>query len=283
MGCGPETGRIPRVSRRSRTVVVSFLGAVVRPQGNWMPIAGAVDLMTQVGVDAPSLRTAVFRLKERGWLESETRNGARGYVLTDHALATLAAGDEVIWHARQPANLDEGWCIINFSVPESIRPKRYQLRSHLSHLGFGNIGTAMWIAPARMRSAAVKAVAELGLEEYAAIFVGGYVGTQDLTALLYESWDLTGIDRSYREFIDAYGKVIASTEPREAFETYLGVVDHWRRLPFRDPGLPREVLDPDWSAPAAAALFERLARALERPAMKHAATYWPQNDTALGG
>ncbi len=264
------------MSSRSRTVVVSFLGAVVRPLGDWMPIAGAVDLMTQVGVDAASVRTAVFRLKERGWLASETRNGARGYALTDHALATLAAGDEVIWHARQPADLDEGWCIINFSVPESIRTKRYQLRSHLANLGFGNIGTAMWIAPARMRAAAEKAVAELGLDKYAAIFVGDYVGTQDLTGLLYESWDLAGIDRSYREFIDEYGGIATSTvEPRPAFATYLGLVDHWRRLPFRDPGLPRQVLDPAWSAPAAATLFERLVEALEKPALAHAATYWP--------
>jgi phenylacetic acid degradation operon negative regulatory protein len=264
------------MSNRSRTVVVSFLGAVVRPMGDWMPIAGAVDLMTQVGVDAPSVRTAVFRLKERGWLVSETRNGARGYALTEHAAAVLAAGDEVIWHARQPADLANGWCIVNFSVPESLRAKRHQLRAHLASLGFGNVGTAMWIAPARMRGSAEQAVAELGLDEYAAIFVGDYVGTQDLTGLLYESWDLDGIDRSYREFIEAYGGVAASIDPRAAFATYLGLVDHWRRLPFRDPGLPREVLDPAWSAPEATALFERLVAALEKPALEHAAEYWPK-------
>jgi phenylacetic acid degradation operon negative regulatory protein len=267
---------MPVMSRRSRTVVVSFLGAVVRPLGDWMPIAGAVDLMTQVGVDAASVRTAVFRLKERGWLVSETRHGARGYALTDHATATLAAGDEVIWHARQPADLDEGWCIINSSVPESIRSKRYQLRSHLSHLGFGNVGTAMWIAPARMRGAAERAVTELGLGQHAAIFVGDYVGTQDLRGLLYESWDLAGIDKSYREFIGEYAGLVPPTEPGAAFATYLGLVDHWRRLPFRDPGLPHEVLDPDWSAPEAAALFERLVAALEKPALEHAAASWPQ-------
>jgi phenylacetic acid degradation operon negative regulatory protein len=273
---------MPAMSTRSRTVVVSFLGAVVRPLGSWMPIAGAVDLMTQVGIDAPSVRTAVFRLKERGWLVSETRDGARGYALTEQATATLAAGDEVIWHARKPADLGAGWCIVNFSVPESIRAKRYQLRSHLASLGFGNIGTAMWIAPARMRTAAERAVAELGLGEYAAIFVGDYVGTQDLTALLYESWDLDAIDRGYQDFISTYGATVDSvgsavrTDPRRAFETYLGLVDHWRRLPFRDPGLPHEVLDPAWSGPEAAALFERLVAGLEKPALEHAAAYWPK-------
>ena len=266
------------MSTRSRTVVVSFLGAVVRPQGNWMPIAGAIDLMTQVGVDAASVRTAVFRLKERGWLDSETRHGARGYALTDHALATLAAGDEVIWHARQPAHLADGWCVVNFSVPESQRGRRDQLRSHLSSLGFGNAGTAMWIAPGRMRPAAEQAIAELGLTDFSAVFAGHYVAGQDLRELVRRSWDLAGIDRRYAEFLDRFGTgpgVRDGVDDREAFVAYLGLVDHWRKLPFRDPGLPSELLPDDWRAAEAAHLFERLVEHLEARALAHAAQRWP--------
>lgn len=276
-----EPGSAPQ-GRRSRTVVVSFLGSFVRRMGNWMPIAGTVDLMTQFGLDAPGVRTAVFRLKERGWLVPESRGGVRGYALTAQATATLAAGDEVIWHARQPADLADGWCVVNFSVPESARAKRHQLRAHLAHLGFGNIGTAMWIAPARMQAAAENAIAELGLDKYAAIFAGDYIGTQDLSTLLYQSWDLAGIDQRYREFIARYGEVArdlearAAIDPERAFVTYLGVVDHWRKLPFRDPGLPRELLADDWSAPAASALFEKLVAILEGRALAHAAGYWPK-------
>ena len=98
-----DTGPSGTPNRQSRTTVVTFLGAVVRPLGDWMPIAGTVDLLGQAGLDAPSVRTAVHRLKGNGWLESEARDGARGYALTPAALETLAAGDEVIWHARPPA------------------------------------------------------------------------------------------------------------------------------------------------------------------------------------
>lgn len=278
-----ETAPAAQQSQRSRTTVVTFLGAVVRPLGDWMPIAGAVDLLTQVGLDAPSVRTAVHRLKRNGWLASETRAGVRGYALTSTALATLAAGDEVIWHARKPADPADGWCIVHFGVPESLRAKRHQLRAHLSHLGFGNVGTALWIAPARMREAAEQAVSELGLESYAAIFVGGYQGTQDLTELLYNSWDLAAIDQGYRDFIAAYGDHpgrLATDPPSgpDAFATYLGLVGRWRKLPFRDPGLPLEVLAPGWSAPEATALFERLVADLEKPALAHASAHWPRTE-----
>lgn len=274
-------------SRRTRTVVVSFLGAVVRRMGDWMPIAGTVELLGQLGLDPPSVRTAVFRLKQRGWLAAETHAGRRGYALTPVAVNALSAGDEIIWHARQPADLDDGWCIVNFSVPESARARRHQLRAHLASLGFGNVGTAMWIAPARMRSAAERAVAELGLDKYTAIFIGEYVGGQDLSTLLYESWDLAEIDRRYREFITRFQPEVAEfgqtgiVSAEQAFVTYLGAVDHWRKLPFRDPGLPREVLADDWSAPEAAALFERLVTLLEGRALAHAAGYWTGGQ--LGG
>jgi phenylacetic acid degradation operon negative regulatory protein len=267
-------------ARVTRTVMVTFLGAIVRRMGNWMPIAGTVDLMAQFGLDGPSVRTAVFRLKQRGWLVAETRGGARGYALTPLALTALASGDEIIWHARQPADLADGWCVVNFSVPESARAKRHQLRAHLAALGFGNVGTAMWIAPARMKGAAEQAIAELGLDKYAAIFVGDYVGGQDLTTLLYDSWDLAAIDRRYQDFIARFQAEAAALEAsgvvgrQPAFIAYLGVVDQWRKLPFRDPGLPREVLAEDWSAPAAAALFARLVALLEGRALAHAASYW---------
>lgn len=265
--------------RASRTVVVTFLGAVVRRMGGWLPIGGSIDLLAALDLDGPTVRTAVFRLKKRGWLEPESRGGVRGYALTPLAADSFARGDEVIWHARQPAALTDGWCIVNFSVPESMRSRRQQLRAHLSSLGFGNVGTATWIAPARMLPAAQAAIAELDLVGHSAVFVGDHVAGQDLATLIRESWDLAGIDQRYREFVaehaDTLAVVEAGVDPATAFATYLQVVDAWRRLPYRDPGLPRALLPEDWAGPQAAAVFERLVQALEGRALAHAAGHWP--------
>lgn len=278
----PEVERPPDTGgRASRTVVVSFLGAVVRRMGGWLPIGGTIDLLAAVDLDGPTVRTAVFRLKKRGWLVPETRASVRGYALTPLAAEALARGDELIWHARQPAVLQDGWCIVNFSVPEAMRSRRQQLRAHLAALGFGNVGTATWIAPARMLPAAEAAIAELDLVGHSAVFVGSHVGGQDLSELIRESWDLVGIDRRYREFTAEYAEISRALdgrggiEPAQAFATYLRVVDAWRRLPYRDPGLPRTLLPEDWSGPEAAALFEHLVQSLEGRALAHAAGHWP--------
>ncbi|MGZ4598896.1 PaaX family transcriptional regulator [Oryzihumus sp.] len=271
----------PLTAQRSRTVVVSFLGAVVRPMGGWMPIRGAVDLLTPMGLDAQSVRTAVFRLKRRDWLMPETRVGVRGYALTDTALAALAAGDEVIWHAREPADLADGWCVLSFSVPESARARRHQLRSRLTALGFGMMGGGVWIAPARMAAAAERAIGELGLTSRCALFVGRHVGGEQLSGLISDCWNLKEIDQQYQDFIGSCADLATTSDADEApegadaFTAYLGVIDRWRKLPYRDPGLPPEVLPEDWSGPAAGALFERLVAGLEEHALAHAATSWP--------
>lgn len=265
----------------SRTVLVTFLGAVVRRFDGWMPVAAAVELMAPLGLDATSVRTAISRLKKRGWLHPEVRARARGYSLTPDALAALTAGDELIWHPRAPARLADGWCIVHFSIPEAARRQRHQLRAHLAAVGFGNVGTALWIAPARMREAAVRAIDELGLAHHAAVFQGDYVAGQPIDSLLYASWDLATIDRRYRDFIAGHAALAqrlaagSTPDPPDAFVRYVEVVDRWRRLPFRDPGLPAELLAPDWNGPVAGALFERLVAWLEPGALLHAATFWP--------
>lgn len=256
---------------------MTFLGAIVRKLGNWMPISGTIELTGQLGLDDASVRTAVSRLKKRGWLDTRTHDGLRGYQLTPHARAELAAGDEIIWHARKPADLADGWCVVTFSVPESARARRHQLRSHLAALGFGNASGATWIAPARMLDSARKAIAELGLTGYCSIFVGDYAGGKDLPVLLNEAWDLTRVDADYRSFLERHAseaETLRGVRGEEAFVRYLMIVDEWRKLPYRDPGLPPEILPGDWSGPAATALFEDLVAGLEGHALAHAARYW---------
>ncbi|WP_433521366.1 PaaX family transcriptional regulator [Nocardia pseudovaccinii] len=286
----PAVGRIigvelieeSRSSHRSRTVTVGFVGSVVRRMGNWMPITATVALLGECGVDESSARTAVFRLKKRGWLTPETRGRVRGYALTSVALDALASGDAIIWHPRPAASLDDGWCIVSFSIPEAVRARRHQLRTHLAALGFGNADSALWIAPARATDSALQAIAELELTEHCIVFVGPYRGGQDLVSLVGRAWDLDGIAQRYREFIllqRAQLDRLASSpavDGHEAFAAYLNAIEHWRKLPFRDPGLPTSLLGDDWPAIEAGKLFETIVAQWEGRALAHAAGYWPK-------
>jgi len=268
---------------RSRTLLVSFLGAIVRAHGSWMPIAAAVELLSELGVDESSVRTAVFRLKERGWLSAERRGSTRGYALTPVAERELAAGDAIVWHSRGPASLADGWCIVSFTIPETARSLRHQLRSHLSANGFGRAGAALWIAPARELAAARRVIESLGLAERCTVFVGDYAGARDLVSLVGEGWDLTGLENDYREFITSVRDRLPDAsggDDAASFSQYLLTIDQWRPLAYRDPGLPVELVGHAQQASQAGELFEQVIAQVRAPAMRYAAARWPVDPDA---
>lgn len=255
----------------SRTFLVTLLGAFARRNNGWLPISAIVTLMEAVDVDESSTRTGVSRLKKRNWLDPKKIDGRNGYQLTDLAKQILEAGDQVIWHARQPALLEDGWCIVTFSIPEKMRARRHLLRSRLADLGFGNVGQGVWLATARMAQEACTVIKDLELSYKSNVFVGAHLGGQELSEMVKEAWDLDHIDASYQTFIDRHKENFEAlmqdhsggVPPIVAFRTYIKALDDWRMLPMSDPGLPRELLHPGWKGEQAAKLFEEIVDALD--------------------
>src|SRR3954449_8822854 len=122
---------------------MTFFGAFLRRLGGWIAVADLIALMAELDLDAQSVRSSVSRLKRRGVIASERRDGAAGYRLTAHGEAILRAGDARIF-ARAPR---PGWLLVVFSIPEAQRALRHRLRAGLAGLGLGIVAPAVWIAP----------------------------------------------------------------------------------------------------------------------------------------
>ena len=68
------------------------------------------------------------------------------YTLTDAAWSLLDEGRERIFH-RAPGPWDGQWHMVIYSVPESERGLREQLRKKLAWLGFGALSASVWLSP----------------------------------------------------------------------------------------------------------------------------------------
>jgi hypothetical protein len=158
-----------------RSLIVTLYGAYGRFAPGPVPVAELIRLLATVGVDAPSVRSSVSRLKRRGLLlPARTADGAAGYELSAEARQLLDDGDRRIY-ATAPYE-DEGWVLAVFSVPESERQKRHVLRSRLAGLGFGTAAPGVWIAPARLYEETRHALGRLGLDSYVDFFRGEHLG-----------------------------------------------------------------------------------------------------------
>src|SRR3954464_1943130 len=111
---------------RPRALILDFFGAFARRMDGWIGVAPLVRLLADVGLDEAAVRSAVSRLKRRGWLRAERRAGSAGYALTEIAIAELERGDRRIFQSNGPALLRDGWTLVAFSVPETRRDVRHR-------------------------------------------------------------------------------------------------------------------------------------------------------------
>ena len=260
---------------KSRSLILDVYGAFVRDLGDWISVSDLIELMEALGSEEQVTRTSVSRFTRKDLLARRKIKGVVGYELTSHALQILAEGDDRIYNRLDPGRLGEGWTLITFSIPESIRAQRHQLRSRLTWLGFGSLGGGAWLAPRRMLEKARGVVVELGLEEYVEVFESHYRGFAGLTDLVDRCWDLSRLRESYRRYIDEMGPVLAGYDDvdpherqRQAFADYVYSLHEWRKFPFMDPGLPPELLPEDWEGARAAAIFSRFQQQLEPAARR---------------
>lgn len=258
-----------------RSLIVTLYGAYARERPGSVPVAELIRLLAVLGVDAPSVRSSVSRLKRRGLLVPQrTEDGAAGYALSADARQVLEDGDRRIYD-RRPPQLSEGWVLAVFSVPEAERHKRHLLRSRLTRLGFGSASPGVWIAPARLYEETRHTLRRLQLDPYVELFRGEHLGFAPTAEAVARWWDLGAIAKQHEEFLDRHEPVLRAWEKtrdvtaeaayEDAYRDYLTALDSWRRLPYVDPGLPTELLPQGWPGERSAAVFARLHALLRDP------------------
>jgi phenylacetic acid degradation operon negative regulatory protein len=263
-------GRDTRISQ----LIFTIFGLYARAERNWLSVASVVRLLSDLGVDGQAARNSISRLKRRGVLCSERHEGAAGYSPAGPTLEVLAEGDVRIFE-RTRAAAEDGWIVVVFSVPESEREKRHALRTSLTRLGFGTAAPGVWVAPGNLAAETRRTLERRGLAGYVDLFAGDYLAFGDLRAKVREWWDLDELTTLYADFIGRHRPLLdqidgGRTTPAKAFRMYVPMLTEWRRLPYRDPGLPLAFLPADWNGVTAGDLFERLNRALRALAEEHA-------------
>ena len=261
----------------------TIVGCYLRRLGGWIATESLIELMTTVGVSQARTRTAILRVRGKGLLAPDVREGRVGYALHPAAVPSLARGDRRIYAPRQMGTSDR-WCLISYSIPESQRQLRHQLRRRLSWIGCGTVTAALWICPEYLTGEVEEILSDLDVRASASIFLAGEARVDGgLGRAVGRWWDLPAIAARHQAFVSAYGSVVGDDlSPRQAFATWIGCLDAWRVIPYVDPRLPTEWLPADWpgnlSIPLFADLRERLDDLSGRYVRQVTAMRWSRGD-----
>lgn len=270
-GAEPVSFPRPLKGSASQHVVVTLLADYWRESSQWLPSRLILALAADLGLSTSATSTALSRLAGRGVLEQSNAGRTSRYRFTQQAKKRLNVGiGQVSEFGSAERFWDRTWTVVAFTVPESSREVRELLRSRLRWLGFAPLYGAVWVSAWDTADELEHSCREYGVDNYA-IF---RTSEEQLRGRpLIEAWDLDALRGQYNPFIDAYrghpkntaGKVTGA----EALRLRTEVMDAWRAFPWEDPGLPPELLPPDFPLFEARRLFVSLYDSLLDPAVRH--------------
>lgn len=247
----------------SRALLLSLLGNHWQgrhpdPDGGRDVAAGTatfVDLLGRLGVPEATVRATLNHAVQSGQLDREQVGRRAFYAPTAATRQVLADGARRLHHA--PAvreGWDGTWTLLSFSLPESRRDRRHQLRTRLAWLGFAALRDGLWVAPGQV--AVDGLVDELEVTADVHAFHSTALSPTAGSDVVRGTWDLDAIADTYRDFLATWDR--PAPRPDAADDLVRGVllVMDWRRVVLADPMLPAVLLPGDWPAPHARAVFD---------------------------
>jgi phenylacetic acid degradation operon negative regulatory protein len=237
----------------ARRFLMTVMGEFLLPDEGVAWTATMIEVLSRFEIDAGTTRQALARTAAAGWLVSERVGRRTRWQLTRAGEQLLVAGTERIYSFAGPStDWDGRWLLVLTSLPEADRAGRHFLRTRLSWAGLGSPAPGVWVGTHPSRLAEVEDVLDrAGLIATAQVFVAEHLGATTVESMVEQAWDLAALEEEYEGFIDEFSSRRASDPLRRLTE----LVHAWRRFPWLDPALPRELLPKRWKGAEAAALF----------------------------
>lgn len=259
---------------RPRSLVIDLYGNYTRYRGGEASVQALLALLDHFDVGEETARVTLSRLKGQGWLETERRERSSWYRLTPMALKELDEGRERIFtrHGFEP--WDGQWSLVIYNVPEKERQVRQWLRTRLQWLGFGPLAPATWVSPHDRLDEVQETITAADVEAQVDLLTASMGSLARDRELARRCWDLEAVAGAYAGFVDRYQPRIDRYERQElhgadALVEHIELVHDYRKFPFDDPDLPRELLPSDWVGTTAHTTFLQAYELLYDAAMRY--------------
>ena len=249
---------------RPQAAMLTLYGDYLLSRGGEIGIGSLIKLLSNLGLSQQAVRSAVSRMCRARLLKVRRVRRKSYYSLTEDGHSLLTKGAQRIFQ-RKNTHWDGTWNIVTYSIPEQRRQARDRLRLELNWMGYGTLSEATWISPYDLTKEVEELVKQLQIKEYVQIFQAKSQGFTEAKKMVSLGWDLTRIHAKYASFIEKYQPKLEdrlrrlqageTIEPSECFVESFSLIHEYRKLPFFDPDLPKELLPEGWLRPKAAALF----------------------------
>ncbi|MGH3247315.1 MAG: PaaX family transcriptional regulator [Trebonia sp.] len=242
------------------SLVADVLGDFGRTGGRELRLKALVALGEDLGISGPVMRVTLARLRERGWFDVRREGRESVYLLTPTALRVLDEGRRQIFREQVGPWTGE-WSMVIYTVPDSDRQTRDELRKKLVWLGFGPLAPATWVCPQPRLDDLANAAASLPAARLT-LLTTRTTGLPADRAIASSCWELDEIAADYAAFVRWLRTRLPECQvpwlsDRTAFVERIRIANAYKRVVRHDPQLPAELQPPGWPGEEARRLFRQ--------------------------
>lgn len=236
------------------SLIMTIFGDCIFHRGGIISLASLIQLMDVFGFNERSVRTAVFRLVQNGWLISEKMGRTSYYRVTESSRQRFITADQKIYSFSHQ-EWDQKWDLVLLSSVEL--ENKLLLKKELEWLGFANIATNVMAYPSCDHQKLQNLLLNLKMTEQVVLFKAETLllwqeSYPTVKRMVEINWPVQELHQRYEKFIGVFREFFHLVEnedeldPIHAFQLRILLIHQYRRILLKDPNLPSELLPSNW-------------------------------------
>ena len=276
-------------SRRPKagSLIITLFGDVISQHGRDVWLGSIIENLADFGLNARQIRTAISRLVQEDWLQSEQRGRRSYYSFTDTGRRRFERVANRIYAGRLP-EWNGQWTFVFLSLMESV--KRDHLRRELSWQGFGQITPGVFIHPSANDEVLTEIMTDAAVSEDVVVMRGN---THELTSqaalenTTFRAWKLNETQALFEDFCEYFSAELHRATQRsladaQLFQLRLLVIHEYRRLLLKTTALPRDLLPVGWPGEKALEITAALYAHAEAASLRYIANHFESMSGPIG-
>ncbi|MCK4328398.1 phenylacetic acid degradation operon negative regulatory protein PaaX [candidate division WOR-3 bacterium] len=241
---------------KTSTVIFTLFGGYINHRGGEVWVGSLIKLLKPFGLSENAIRLALSRMSKQELIQRSKIGRESYYSLTKKGNSWMLYGEHRALK-KENKKWDKKWRLLTYNIPEKLRHLRDTLRKELRSMGYGSLGSSLWISPYDLKEKLEYLFDRFKVADYIETFEAIYTGLHEGLKLTAKAWDIMELEKRYKEFLKKYSPLLSEFKGKiekkevidlgECFARRFRVTAEFIDIALDDPMLPLELLPVDWA------------------------------------
>ncbi|MDH5353433.1 MAG: hypothetical protein OEY09_03220 [Gammaproteobacteria bacterium] len=258
----------------ANSLILTIFGDYICSHGGTIWLGSLIKLVASMGVNQRLVRTSVFRLTEKGILQSQQKGRRSFYSLTEKGFRQFSIAAERIYRYHD-SQWDGDWRLVITTLQNIDRDVKERFNKELTWFGFNRLSNGVFAHPTASLEQVQRVITEMALEDEVVIMQAKSMGDnphRSSANMIKYCFNSDAMKPEYEEFIDFFKDIIpAAAETKNKNEELCFLlrtllIHKYRRILLRESELPHELVPADCLSHHARGITEQLYKYICTPA-----------------